>query len=512
VGFNNSSTITNSFATGNVTANRNGVGGLVGYNYGTITNSYATGNVTSQAPGTYNSSAGGLVGFENYAGVINNCYETGTVTALSNGSPVPTGALVGAITSTAVISNSYWNLANGSTGYTVISGAPIVSGVTGLTLAQMMTQASYAPSGSAAGQWDFANTWVMYEGQTTPLLRSFLTPLTVTANGGAATYSGVAQSGSLSYSVTPDQTQLLGSLSVTGGTNVGTYAVTPSGLYSDQTGYLITFVGANLTIHPATLTETASATNLTSGQPIPGLGGSVAGFVGGDTLSNATTGNISWTTPATTSSPAGHYAIDGSGLSADNGNYVFTQATTNASALTITGTSSNPSGGNSGSSASNSGADSTGALADAVAAALLSVPAPSQSKDTAAPQDPGQSFFARASEASTPPSAMSMAGALANAFGTGTPLTFSSLPDDGGPTQVVSLSQAQQLLQGEADTSQGSAAGGPVTIAGNGQGSGDGQSRDVRVPVSRNSLAEIVNGGVKLPTGVEQQLFVVKSN
>jgi hypothetical protein len=35
---------------------------------------------------------------------------------------------------------------------------------------------------------------------------------------------------------------------------------------------------------------------------------------------------------------------------------------------------------------------------------------------------------------------------------------------------------------------------------------------DVRVPVSLNSLAEIVNGGVNLPSGVEQQLFVVQAN
>jgi|GEM_PF-2328881 len=34
--------------------------------------------------------------------------------------------------------------------------------------------------------------------------------------------------------------------------------------------------------------------------------------------------------------------------------------------------------------------------------------------------------------------------------------------------------------------------------------------REVRVPVSRNSLADIVNGGVRLPAGVEQQLFVVE--
>ena len=45
----------------------------------------------------------------------------------------------------------------------------------------------------------------------------------------------------------------------------------------------------------------------------------------------------------------------------------------------------------------------------------------------------------------------------------------------------------------------------------NGGSASDGD-REVRVPVSRNSLAEIVNGGVKLPDGVEQELFVVQAN
>lgn len=36
-----------------------------------------------------------------------------------------------------------------------------------------------------------------------------------------------------------------------------------------------------------------------------------------------------------------------------------------------------------------------------------------------------------------------------------------------------------------------------------------GSRQDVRVPVGRNTLAEIVNGGVRLPSGVDQLLFVV---
>jgi len=59
----------------------------------------------------------------------------------------------------------------------------------------------------------------------------------------------------------------------------------------------------------------------------------VAGLVGGDTLADATEGALTWQTPATASSPAGLYAIDGGGLSALN--YLFEQAPENATALQV---------------------------------------------------------------------------------------------------------------------------------------------------------------------------------
>jgi hypothetical protein len=60
----------------------------------------------------------------------------------------------------------------------------------------------------------------------------------------------------------------------------------------------------------------------------------VTGFVGGDTPGSATTGTLAFTTTATPLSPAGNYAINGSGLTA--GNYTFVQASGNAIALTVT--------------------------------------------------------------------------------------------------------------------------------------------------------------------------------
>jgi hypothetical protein len=122
--------------------------------------------------------------------------------------------------------------------------------------------------------------------------------------------------------------------------NVGTgKSLTPSGTVSDGnsgSNYSYTFVTtANGTINTATLTYTANPTNMIYGSAVPGLSGSVGGFVGSDTQANATTGTLSFTTTATSSSGVGNYAINGSGLAANNGNYTFVQAAGNATALSI---------------------------------------------------------------------------------------------------------------------------------------------------------------------------------
>jgi hypothetical protein len=112
--------------------------------------------------------------------------------------------------------------------------------------------------------WDFTNTWVIYEDHTSPLLRSFMTALTVTANNasapkvydGSTTYLG----GTASYSVTPDS-RLLGTLTYTQDSqNAGSRTITPGGLWSEQQGYLISYASGSLTVDKATLTATASAT------------------------------------------------------------------------------------------------------------------------------------------------------------------------------------------------------------------------------------------------------------
>jgi hypothetical protein len=61
----------------------------------------------------------------------------------------------------------------------------------------------------------------------------------------------------------------------------------------------------------------------------------VIGFKFSDTLASATSGSLNFSTLATSTSPVGVYGVLGSGLVANNGNYVFVQAASNETAFTV---------------------------------------------------------------------------------------------------------------------------------------------------------------------------------
>ncbi|MFY9084081.1 beta strand repeat-containing protein [Aliarcobacter cryaerophilus] len=119
VGFNENGTITNSYASGAVSGDAGGLsytGGLVGKNDGTISNSYASGTVSGDAGGE--SYVGGLVG-ENL-GTITNSYASGAVSGYAGGLSY-TGGLVGKNDET--ISNSYASgTVNGFSLQTIVGG------------------------------------------------------------------------------------------------------------------------------------------------------------------------------------------------------------------------------------------------------------------------------------------------------------------------------------------------------------------------------------------------------
>ena len=239
--------VSNSFAFGNVTGTSS-VGGLMGSSTSTVSYSYATGDVT----GT--SSAGGLMGSS--TGPVVNSYSTGAVSGTTS-----VGGLMGSSTNT--VTDSYWN--------TETSGQPTSPGGTGLTSAEMLQSINF-------NAWDFADTWIIYEGLTNPLLRSFMAPLTVTANDATKTYDGLAFSGGngVAYSSLPNG-NLLGAVSYSGtsqgAVNVGDYVITPSGLYSNQLGYIVSYESGTSTVTaaPVAVTATADAQNRIYGAANPTL-------------------------------------------------------------------------------------------------------------------------------------------------------------------------------------------------------------------------------------------------
>lgn len=104
---------------------------------------------------------------------------------------------------------------------------------------------------------------------------------------------------------------------------------------ADAGNYQLSLPSLTASISPATLRYVANPAQMTNGQPVPLLSGSVTGFVGGETLASATSGSLSFTTPATPGSSAGLYAINGGGLTALN--YRFVQDPANATALQVFG-------------------------------------------------------------------------------------------------------------------------------------------------------------------------------
>jgi filamentous hemagglutinin family protein len=284
---NSTGSITKSYATG-IVSGTYGIGGLVGFSSGSISNSYATGAVSGQYQ------TGGLVGVNNSA--ISNSYATGVVTG-STSSYI--GTVVGANYGT--LTNTFYNSSvnTGLTGIGATSGtlADVAGSVVGLTTAQLQTQANFTAAtvanGNALSNWDFAGTWFMYQGLTAPLLRSFMTPLTVSAVA-TRIYNAMAfvpGTSDLTYSTVPDTSQLFGAATFSGtavgAVHAGSYTLTPAGFYSDQQGYIITYGTGTVTITraPLSVAGTPVANKVYDGTTVATLtGGTLVGVIGSDSV------------------------------------------------------------------------------------------------------------------------------------------------------------------------------------------------------------------------------------
>ena len=308
--FGGTSSIDNVYATGAVSASNDYAGGLVGRSgAGSISNAYATGAVSAA-----NDHAGGLMGWN--AGSILNTYATGVVSG---------AGVVGSLVAhnAGNIAASFW-LGAGNTGVGINAGS-----VDALTRGLSGSEATSASTYSAAG-WDIATTggssavWRIYEGNTMPLLRSFLTALTVTADDVSKTYDGTTSFSSSHTLGDPgaDTSLIMGTARYdTSSKNVGSYAINVGGLYSSQQGYdLISAGTANITAAALTVTANNDSRVADGTAYSGGNGVSYNGFVNGETGS-VLGGSLVYGGSAQGATAAGSYSIAASGLS--SGNYTL---------------------------------------------------------------------------------------------------------------------------------------------------------------------------------------------
>lgn len=239
-----------SYNIGNIKSSDNNAGGLAGRALnGTIANSYSTGKVSGA------SEVGGLLGYGKVM-TVENSYSTGLVI----GSGMNIGGLIG-YAEGSDLKNCYWDKeASGISDMTKgVGNITNSNGVIGLTTGGMKESSYYS-------DWDKATVWYLNGGYTAPLLRSFLTPLTVSADSVTKVYDGSAAANPASATYTQDggvydASKVAGTLAWSGNTNAGSYGL--SGLYTtSQQGYLINYdTNAKLTIDKRQLTATATAQN-----------------------------------------------------------------------------------------------------------------------------------------------------------------------------------------------------------------------------------------------------------
>ncbi|MDY4283311.1 MBG domain-containing protein [Xanthomonas sp. LF06-19] len=326
VGYNSRGSLARVYATGFIAATEY-AGGLVGYNLtGTINAAYAGGRGVI---GT--EYLGGLVGY-NDGGIINASYAIGDI-----GGSNAVGGLVG--TNSGTINASFFA--------TDIGGNPINAGLRlagsntgsidaisgGRSWSALNTLSTFTDAGWAIdNRGGTGQTWRLYEHMGTPLLRSFLTPLTISTSlsGLDKTYDGNGVSGTISSYTAGgafNPSLLFGSSLryATAGNGVGSYTtgngmLQIGGLASSQQGYDIGYmVSGGIAITPATLTVTATSGSKTYGSTLNLSGYRVSGLIGSDSVSAVALSSAG----AGSGAAVGNYAVTASGATgAGLSNYV----------------------------------------------------------------------------------------------------------------------------------------------------------------------------------------------
>jgi hypothetical protein len=232
------------------------------------------------------------------------------------------------------------------TGDTVsLTGTPTASyNSKEVATAKTVTFAGLALTGAQAGDYTLTAS-----SQTATITAKTLTVTGITANNkpydGTPTATAQLNLGSagLDGVIPPDSVSLIttGAIGTFNSPDVNTATtVTVSGLSlsgAQASDYQLSTPQDTTpaSIIAATLTYTANAASRAYGAANPPFSGTVTGFVDGQNQGSATTGTLTFTTTATAASPVGSYPINGSGLTANNGDYTFVQAASNATALTV---------------------------------------------------------------------------------------------------------------------------------------------------------------------------------
>ena len=217
---------------GSVEGNKN-TGGLIGYlKSGGVEDSYAA------VPVSGGDATGGLVGL--LEGVVQRTYATGLVQSTSTNRDT-VGGLIGA--GSGSVFNSFWNTE--TTGQSSSRGG---NEARGLTTADMKSLATFRNKWGIDDEGGTDKIWRIYDGQTAPLLRSFLVTKDVDAK--SVTYNAQTQTGCTGTPCGSAPGDL--PFTAASGLNAGVYAP-----YSTQQGYDIR--GGKLTITPFLLTPTAIA-------------------------------------------------------------------------------------------------------------------------------------------------------------------------------------------------------------------------------------------------------------
>ena len=330
-----------------------------GATYTGATGSYSTANAGKEIPvsatlgtGDFTTSGSGF-SWSNYSLPTMTLSGTGTinqlsVTATANFATMTYGGTVPTLSGTFSTTGPTGGLANLSASWTTpatsssnvgsyavnpgtysyangaVSGDFSITNAAGNATALTINPATLTFTGSVT------NPTKVYDGTTAATLTTSNSSAALSGfvNGQGATYTGATGS----YSTANAGTGI--SVSATLGT--GDFTTSSSGFSWSNYSLPTMMLAGTGTIMPLPVTATANSATMTYGGTVPTLSGTVTGFVNGQTLAGDG-GNATWSTSATSTSSAGQYGITGNVTlgSPYAGDYTITQASDNATALTI---------------------------------------------------------------------------------------------------------------------------------------------------------------------------------